>query len=52
LGRSCHQAVQLASDFTMDCIRRTMGQTRDDKYGVCFEAALPELIAKVRGEFV
>ncbi len=52
LGKNCHHSVQIASDFTSACIRQTMCETRDDKYGVCFEAALPGLIAKVRGEFV
>lgn len=50
LGRPWQQAVELAAKYTSACIFRTMQQTRDDKFGVCFEQALPELIAALKGD--
>lgn len=43
-GRSWQQAAQIAADYTGQCIRLTMEDTREDKYGVHFERALPKLI--------
>lgn len=37
------KAVRLAVDFTGECIRQTMHETRDKAFGVNFERALPVL---------
>lgn len=45
-GKSLQDSMQLAVDFTLDSIRRTAGDEAH-YYGVRFEDALPELIAKL-----
>lgn len=42
-GKSLHQSVQIASDYTLQCIRNTFAQPAH-WYGVKFETALPYLI--------
>ena len=42
-GKSMEQAVQIASDFTLQCIRNTFTQPAH-WYGVKFETALPYLM--------
>lgn len=42
-GAELQTAAQLAADFTARCIRQTMEENRDKRYGLCFEKALPEL---------
>lgn len=44
LEKPWQAAVKLAADFTAECIRVTMEETRDKRFGVCFEKALPGLI--------
>ncbi|WP_326975089.1 hypothetical protein [Caproicibacter sp. BJN0012] len=47
LLRGMHQsaAMQLAVDFTADCIRRTRESGRDGGFGLEFEACLPKLMS-------
>lgn len=40
-------AVQLAVDFTTGCIRRTKEAGTDERFGVNFEAGLPELMRQL-----
>ena len=42
-GRSLEQAVALAVDFTLECIRCTRADPEASWYGVEFEKALPWL---------
>lgn len=44
---SLGNAMQLAVDFTSGCIRRTKEATTDVRYGVNFEAGLPELMRQL-----
>lgn len=44
LGKTMQQALTVAVDYTVDCIRATMPDVRDHWYGVKFEACLPQLI--------
>ncbi len=41
------QAVQLAVDFTLDCIRATERDPAAGWYGVEFEKALPALVRRM-----
>ena len=45
--RGMHQsaAMQLAVDFTADCIRRTRESGRDGRFGLEFETCLPKLMS-------
>lgn len=43
LGKKLPDAAKLAADFTAQCIRCTPEEGRDQRYGVCFEKALPYL---------
>lgn len=45
-GRSVYGAARVAADFTVDCIKKTIGDG-SHWYGVKFERALPELVRKV-----
>lgn len=40
-------AMQLAVDFTADCIRRTKESGRNDGFGMNFEACLPKLMSRL-----
>ena len=42
-GRTLAQAIQIAADFTADSIQKS-DPSREKKYGVRFEAALPGLM--------
>ena len=48
-GRALEEALRIAADFTVSCIRRTMENGREDAYGVDFEEVLPELALMMRG---
>ncbi len=39
-------AARKAADFTLGCIKRTLGK-KDHLYGVCFEECLPELLSSL-----
>lgn len=43
-GRSLKAAAQIAANFTYACIKRTMEQEPDIKYGVNFESQIPALV--------
>lgn len=43
-GKSLTDSAQIASDFTAGCIKRTKENHPDMKYGVNFEAEIPNLI--------
>ncbi|OCN03343.1 hypothetical protein A7X67_10655 [Clostridium sp. W14A] len=43
-GMHLSAAMQLAVDFTADCIRRTRESGDDGKFGLKFEACLPKLV--------
>ena len=49
LGRSMADALRIAVDYTVDCIRATMPDVKEHWYGVKFEDCLPALIDAVRG---
>ncbi|MBR4073431.1 MAG: pyridoxamine kinase [Clostridia bacterium] len=42
--RSLKAAAQIAVNFTCECIKRSIISRPDDRYGVCFEQELPNLI--------
>ena len=44
-GRTLEEAIRTAVEFTCECIRQTVDETRDKAFGVNFERALPLLIA-------
>ena len=44
-GRSLQQALQLAADYTAECIRITAADPEGIRYGVYFEALIPQLLA-------
>lgn len=46
-GFDLGHASQIAVDFTVDCIRHTLGHERDHWYGVMFEECLPDLIKAI-----
>ena len=48
LGRSMADALRIAVDYTVDCIRATMPDVKEHWYGVKFEACLPALIEAAR----
>lgn len=43
-GNSWEQALKQAADFVLRCMELTAAESRDKRYGVCFEKALPELM--------
>lgn len=47
LGKSLEQALEMAVDFTFDCIRETLPVADDIWYGSCFEPCLGKLISYV-----
>lgn len=50
LGKSLEQALEMAVDFTFDCIRETLPVADDVWYGSCFEPCLGKLISYVNKE--
>ena len=49
-GKSMEEAMRIAVDFTLECIRKTMEDPDHDWYGVNFETALPFLARLTAGE--
>lgn len=45
--RSVEEALTIAVDFTLECIRRTLADPNHVSYGVNFEEALPYLISRL-----
>lgn len=43
-GFNMGRAIKIAVDFTVDCIKRTLGHEKEHWYGVMFEECLPDLI--------
>lgn len=48
LGKDWKAAAVLAADFTAQCIRATMDENRDKRFGVCFEKAIPWLLEMIK----
>ena len=46
-GMELRSALQIAVDFTADCIRRTRESGDDGRFGLRFEACLPKLIREL-----
>ena len=46
-GMDCKDALKLAVDFTVDCIRKTMAEPDDHSYGTKFEECIPNLISRL-----
>lgn len=46
-GRTLADAMRIAVDFTLDCIRRTEKAGTDPRFGVDFEHALPKLVKEL-----
>lgn len=49
LGFDMGKSVKIAVDFTVDCIRHTIGHEKEHWYGVRFEECLPDLIEMIKG---
>lgn len=47
-GFPLERALRIAVDFTVDCIRHTLGHEKEHWYGVMFEECLPQLIANTK----
>lgn len=47
-GKSLGDALALAADFTVECIRLTLETQKSDWYGVDFERAIPYLIGRLQ----
>lgn len=47
-GMNLQNALELAADFTAQCIRVTLDDPKGKAYGVNFEAVLPELMTKTQ----
>ena len=46
-GYSMENALKLAVDYTLECIRETMKEPEHNWYGVNFEAAIPFLVKEL-----
>ena len=46
-GFDMGKAVKIAVDFTVDCIKHTLGYEKEHWYGVMFEECLPDLIKMI-----
>ena len=46
-GRSVNEAMEIAVDYTLECIRLTMEDENANWYGVNFEQAMPYLIKRI-----
>ena len=46
-GRSVNEAMEIAVDYTLECIRLTMEDKNANWYGVNFEQAMPYLIKRI-----
>lgn len=47
-GFDMGKAIKIAVDFTVDCIRHTLGHEKDHWYGVMFEECLSDLIEMIK----
>ena len=47
-GFDMGKSVKIAVDFTVDCIRHTIGYEKEHWYGVKFEECLPDLIEMIK----
>ena len=47
-GKSCNDALKLAVDFTVECIKQTMAEPDDHTYGTKFEECIPQLIDSLK----
>ncbi len=47
LGKSLGESLRLAADYTADCIRVTAEDPQGIRYGVYFEALIPELVKRL-----
>ncbi len=45
-GKSVHEALEIAVDYTYECIRLTMEDPNHRTYGVNFEEAIPYLVSR------
>lgn len=48
LGFDMGKAVKIAVDFTVECIKRTVGHEKEHWYGVRFEECIPDLIEMLK----
>jgi len=46
-GMDAAQALQVAVDYTLECIRKTMEDPHANSYGVNFEEAIPYLVRRI-----
>lgn len=42
-------SIKIAVDFTVDCIRHTLGSEKEHWYGVKFEECIPDLLEMIKG---
>ena len=47
-GFNIKRALEIAVDFTVECIKATLPEADDHKYGVKFEECIPSLIEKIK----
>lgn len=48
MGKSLLESMQIAADYTVDCIERTMQSPDHVTYGVEFERMIPSLVARIQ----
>ena len=48
-GRTVPDALALAADYTVECIRLTLAEENHNRYGVNFEQAVPWLVKRLEG---
>ena len=46
-GFSTRDALQIAVDYTLECIKKTVELQQERRYGVCFERAIPYLLKRL-----
>ncbi len=46
-GKTLQEAAALAAEFTAECIRVSMEENRDKRFGICFEKAIPWLLRQL-----
>ena len=46
-GLDWKESMEVAAEYTMECVWLTMAEGKKDWYGVNFEAAIPYLLAKL-----
>ena len=47
-GFDMGKAVRIAVDFTVDCIKHTLGSEKEHWYAVKFEECIPDLIEMIK----